>query len=71
MVTPTSHEVTLLSLEIRRTDDGRLEGRARPEGAAGWHSFSGVLEFLKVTEELLISNEPTAPTLDDTKEIGK
>jgi hypothetical protein len=62
MFTSASHEITLLSLEVRRTEDGRLEGRARSEATTAWRSFSGVLEFLKVIEELLPSEDPASPT---------
>lgn len=68
MFTSTPYEVTLLSLEVGRTSDGRLEGRARSDAATAWRSFSGVLEFLKVVEELLPSEDPTSPTSNNTKE---
>ena len=71
MVTPPPNEVTLLAFEIRRTDDGRFEGRARPEGTDAWRSFSGVLELLRVMEELLTTAGPSGPTHNDSKETGK
>jgi hypothetical protein len=41
-----------LLVEVVRTPDGRLEGRAHTPGNR-WRSFSGVLELLKVIEDLL------------------
>jgi hypothetical protein len=71
MVTPLPNEVTSLSFEIRRSEDGRFEGRARRDGTDAWRPFSGVLELLKVMEELLTTAGPTGPTLDESKETGK
>lgn len=42
-----------LLLDIDRTPAGRLEGRVRPEATDSWTIYSGVLELLKVLEELL------------------
>ncbi len=42
-----------LVVEIDRTPEGRLEGRIRTHTADSWSPFSGVLELLKVLEELL------------------
>jgi hypothetical protein len=44
-----------LLLEVTRTSDNRIEGRIAGEGsdlAEIWTPFSGVLELLKVLEEL-------------------
>ena len=71
MFTPTLNEVSLLPIEVRRTDDGRLEGRVRPETTTTWQTFSGVLELLKVLEELLQTEDPESPTLNNPKETGK
>jgi hypothetical protein len=46
-----------LLLEVSRSADGRLEGRIRAETSDQWTSFSGVLELLKVLEELLDGKE--------------
>jgi hypothetical protein len=70
MVTPTTNEVAIISLEAHRASDGRLDGRARREGTAEWHSFSGVLELLKVLEVLCTAG--TAPSIiENIKETGK
>jgi hypothetical protein len=42
-----------LAVEIDRTPTGRLEGRIATEACGLWLSYSGVLELLKVLEELL------------------
>ena len=56
-----AHEATTQSahllLEVSRSADGRLEGQIRPDIAAGWTSFSGVLELLKAIEDLLDGKE--------------
>jgi len=46
---PTVH----LMLDVNRTEDGRLEGRVVLSGTDTWLTFSGVLELLKVIEELV------------------
>jgi hypothetical protein len=46
-----------LLLEVSRNADGRLEGQLRRDAASRWTSFSGVLELLKVLEELLDGKE--------------
>ena len=46
-----------LLLDIGRTPAGRLEGRVRPEVTDSWTIYSGVLELLKVLEELLDRHE--------------
>jgi hypothetical protein len=50
-------DTTQLLLEVSRNADGRLEGQLRPDAASRWTSFSGVLELLKVLEELLDGKE--------------
>ena len=50
---PTSQHPWRLLVEIDRTPDERLEGRIRPDAAAQWTAFSGVLELLKVLEDLV------------------
>ena len=57
----TPSQTTLLLLEIDRTPDGRLEGRVRTEVTNPWSPFSGVLELLKVLEEILDAAEPGRP----------
>jgi hypothetical protein len=42
-----------LSLDVNRTQDGRLEGRVVLDGTNIKRPFSGVLELLKVIEELV------------------
>ncbi|MGD0393349.1 MAG: hypothetical protein ABSC41_11975 [Acidimicrobiales bacterium] len=51
----TPRRTVRLILESNRTSDGRIEGRIGPDGADlddNWMAFSGVLELLKVLEEL-------------------
>jgi hypothetical protein len=43
----------------------------RPETTTTWQTFSGVLELLKVLEELLQTEDPESPTLNNPKETGK
>ena len=42
-----------LLVEIARSSDGRLEGQICTDAADPWRPYSGVLELLKVLEELL------------------
>jgi hypothetical protein len=42
-----------LIVELTRTPDGRLEGQLRADTGDAWRPFSGVLELLKVLEDLL------------------
>jgi hypothetical protein len=53
---PTT-QPTHLVLEVARSADGRLEGQIRTDTAGRWTGFSGVLELLKVLEELLDERE--------------
>jgi hypothetical protein len=48
----TSQPVRLL-VDVTRTPDGRLEGRISLGSSDPEHTFSGVLELLKVLEDLL------------------
>jgi hypothetical protein len=51
----TPRRTVRLFLEVSRTSDGRIEGRIGADGADladNWMAFSGVLELLKVLEEL-------------------
>jgi hypothetical protein len=48
----TNQPVTLV-VGITRTPDGRLEGRISSGPSEPGHEFSGVLELLKVIEDLL------------------
>ena len=50
---PTPRQALQLLVEIDRTAGGRLEGRIRPDATEPWTAFSGVLELLKVLEELV------------------
>ena len=50
---PTAPQTLQLLVEIDRTADGRLEGRIRPGATEQWTGFSGVLELLKVLEDLV------------------
>lgn len=46
-----------LMAEVTRTLDGRVEGRLHTDQSDPWRSFSGVLELLKVLEDLLDRDE--------------
>jgi hypothetical protein len=51
----TPRRTVRLLLEVTRTSDNRIEGRIGTDGAGpaeSWTPFSGVLELLKVLEEL-------------------
>jgi hypothetical protein len=50
---PTPRQTIRLLLEIKRTTDGRLEGRMSADGTDPWQPFSGVLELLKTLEEYI------------------
>jgi len=47
-----------LTLDVNRTREGRLEGRVVLYGTNTRRPFSGVLELLKVIEELVNQIEP-------------
>jgi hypothetical protein len=47
----TPEQTVRLLLEIDRTPDGRLKGRACADGTDTWEPFCGVLELLKVLED--------------------
>jgi hypothetical protein len=49
----TSRSPETLTLEVFRSSEGRLEGQVRTGCAQSWKPFSGVLELLKVLEEIL------------------
>jgi hypothetical protein len=57
-----------LLVDVARTLDGRVEGQIRTEDADPWQAFSGVLELLKVLEELL-DRDALTPT--QTSEIRR
>jgi hypothetical protein len=61
---PTPRQTLQLLVEINRTADGRLEGRIRPDAAEVWTTFSGVLELLKVLEEL-VEDDPSGLPVSD------
>jgi hypothetical protein len=51
----TPRRTVRLLLEVNRTSDGRVEGRIASDCAdlaGNWTAFSGVLELLRVLEEL-------------------
>jgi hypothetical protein len=51
----TPRRTVRLLLDVNRTSEGRIEGRIGADGvglADDWRAFSGVLELLKVLEEL-------------------
>jgi hypothetical protein len=57
-----------LVVEIDRTPGGRIEGRIRTEAADPWRPFSGVLELLKVLEEVLDPADQALPPAVEMKE---
>jgi hypothetical protein len=62
---PTPQQTLQLLVEIDRTADGRLEGRIRPDATKQWTAFSGVLELLKVLEELVEVDSSEFSVLDN------
>jgi hypothetical protein len=62
---PTPRQTLQLLVEIDRTPDGRLEGRIRPDAVEQWTDFSGVLELLKVLEELVEDDSPELSASDN------
>lgn len=57
-VSQTPGRTLRLLVDICRTPDQRFEGRIRADDSDPWHPFSGVLELLKVVEELLETVSP-------------
>ena len=53
---PTPGTSTSLDVEVTRSLDGRLNGQVRSSDQP-WRPFSGVLELLKVLEEILDAGE--------------
>jgi hypothetical protein len=53
-----------LLVAIDRTADGRLEGRIRSDTGERWTDFSGVLELLKVLEDLVEDHVSELPVSD-------
>lgn len=43
-----------LLMQVSRDNDGRLGGQVIPVGSAETHGFSGMLELLKVLEDLVL-----------------
>jgi hypothetical protein len=50
---PAPRSPETLKLEITRSADGRLDGRVAAPSIAASRPFSGVLELLRVLEEIL------------------
>jgi hypothetical protein len=68
----TPRQSISLVLEINRGPDGRLDGQIRTKTASRWMPFSGVLELLKVLQDILDDSEqrnlrPAAPSLNSKK----
>jgi hypothetical protein len=53
--------VVRLLLELHPAPEGRLEGRVGMPADDSWASFSGVLELLKVIEEMLSATQSAVP----------
>jgi hypothetical protein len=53
--------VARLLLELHPAPEGRLEGRVGIPANDSWAPFSGVLELLKVIEEMLTSIQSAVP----------
>jgi hypothetical protein len=58
----TSRQPVSLLVEVTRTAEGRPEGRIRTAAAEPGYAFSGVLELLKVLEDLLDDHESAPVT---------
>jgi hypothetical protein len=65
---PEPRPVMRLIVEIDRTPDGRIEGSIRAETAKPWQPFSGVLELLKVLEDVLDPAEQALTPAVDMRE---
>jgi hypothetical protein len=55
---PGPRPPVLLTLNVNLSQDGRLEGRVVLDGSNTERAFSGVLELLKVIEELVNQIDP-------------
>jgi hypothetical protein len=53
--------VVRLLLDLHPAPEGRLEGRVGMPADDSWASFSGVLELLKVIEEMLSATQSAVP----------
>jgi hypothetical protein len=58
----TSRQPVNLLVEVTRAADGRPEGRIRTARSERAYAFSGVLELLKVLEDLLDDHQSTPVT---------
>jgi hypothetical protein len=67
MTSPAYQPTKQLLVEIGRTTDDRLEGRARGVSTRSWFPFSGVLELLKVIGDLL-DDDAITPSQPGTTE---
>jgi hypothetical protein len=54
---PNPRPPVRLTLDVNRTQGGRIEGRVFLDGSNTEGQFSGVLELLKVIEELVNQRE--------------
>jgi hypothetical protein len=68
---PNPRPPVRLALDVNRTQDGRLEGRVVLAGTSTRRPFSGVLELLKVIEELVNQFEPEGPGSNSPEEESK
>jgi hypothetical protein len=69
--TPTPKKAVHLTLEVSRSQDGRMEGRADLTGTDSWQEFSGVLELLKVIEALSGDIEPVIPGTLTSEDVSE
>jgi hypothetical protein len=68
---PTPRQTLRLLVEIHRSPDRRLEGQVRTNAPDPWRPFSGVLELLKVLEELVESRDFVLPEHGNPTETRK
>jgi hypothetical protein len=68
---PAPSQTLQLVVEINRTSDTRLQGRVRPDSSEVWTLFSGVLELLKVLEDLVEDDSSELPALENAPNSEK
>jgi len=56
-----------LLVDVARSSDGRIDGQIRTSTTGASHPFSGVLELLKVLEDLLDHHEVSTATTPSAK----
>lgn len=68
---PTPSQTLRLLVEIDHSPDARLVGRLRQDATVPWRPFSGVLELLKVLEEVVESAFAEPSVFDESSNPKK